>query len=63
VAIITPGPAVITVAFIGYLVNGMWGACAAGIGVILPVYLFVVLLGPPIIIGISRLVGIVIHLR
>ena len=24
----------------------MWGACAAGIGVFLPVYLFVVLLGP-----------------
>jgi len=46
VAMITPGPVVITVAFIGYLVNGMWGACAAGIGVFLPVYLFVVLLGP-----------------
>src|SRR5579859_1862735 len=46
VAMITPGPVVITVAFIGYLVNGVWGACAAGIGVFLPVYLFVVLLGP-----------------
>src|SRR4051812_4179844 len=46
VAMITPGPVVITVAFVGYLVNGMWGACAAGIGVFLPVYLFVVLLGP-----------------
>ncbi len=46
VAMITPGPVVITVAFIGYLVNGMWGACAAGLGVFLPVYLFVVLLGP-----------------
>jgi chromate transporter len=46
VAMITPGPVVITVAFIGYLVNGMWGACAAAIGVFLPVYLFVVLLVP-----------------
>ncbi len=46
VAMITPGPVVITVAFIGYLVTGIWGACAAGVGVFLPVYLFVVLLGP-----------------
>lgn len=46
VAMITPGPVVITVAFIGYLVNGMWGACAAAIGVFLPVYLFVVVLAP-----------------
>jgi chromate transporter len=46
VAMITPGPVVITVAFIGYLVNGIWGAFAAGVGVFLPVYLFVVLLGP-----------------
>src|SRR5204862_680570 len=46
VAMITPGPVVIPVAFIGYLVNGMWGACAAGLGVFLPVYLFVVLLAP-----------------
>jgi chromate transporter len=46
VAMITPGPVVITVAFIGYLVNGILGACAAAIGVFLPVYLFVVLLAP-----------------
>jgi chromate transporter len=46
VAMITPGPVVITVAFIGYLVEGMLGAAAAGLGVFLPVYLFVVLLGP-----------------
>jgi chromate transporter len=46
VAMITPGPVVITVAFIGYLVNGMLGACAAAIGIFLPVYLFVVLLAP-----------------
>lgn len=46
VAMITPGPVVITVAFIGYLVNGIWGALAAAVGVFLPVYLFVVLLAP-----------------
>jgi chromate transporter len=43
---ITPGPVVITVAFIGYLVSGMIGASAAALGVFLPVYLFVVVLGP-----------------
>ncbi|HEV7676561.1 MAG TPA: chromate efflux transporter [Candidatus Angelobacter sp.] len=46
VAMITPGPVVITVAFIGYLVAGFPGACAAGLGVFLPVYLFVVFVGP-----------------
>src|SRR5437660_11209288 len=46
VALITPGPVVITVAFIGYLVSGMWGAGVAALGVFLPVYLFVVLVGP-----------------
>jgi chromate transporter len=46
VAMITPGPVVITVAFIGYLVNGMTGATAAALGVFLPVYLFVVILAP-----------------
>src|SRR5947209_5927928 len=46
VAMITRCPVVITVAFIGYLVSGMTGACAAALGVFLPVYLFVVILGP-----------------
>lgn len=46
VAMITPGPVVITVAFIGYLVSGTVGACAAALGVFLPVYLFVVIVGP-----------------
>jgi chromate transporter len=46
VAMITPGPVVITVAFIGYLVSGTAGACAAALGVFLPVYLFVVIVGP-----------------
>jgi chromate transporter len=46
VAMITPGPVVITVAFIGYLVAGMAGATAAAVGIFLPVYLVVVVLAP-----------------
>src|SRR6202166_2734547 len=46
VAMITPGPVVITVAFIGYLVAGVAGATAAALGIFLPVYLVVVLLAP-----------------
>jgi chromate transporter len=46
VAMITPGPVVITVAFIGYLVAGPAGATAAALGVFLPVYLVVILLAP-----------------
>ena len=43
VAMLTPGPIVITVAFIGYLVAAFPGAVAAAVGVFLPVYLFVVI--------------------
>lgn len=43
VSMITPGPVVITVAFIGYLVAGPLGACAAAVGVFFPVYAVVVL--------------------
>lgn len=43
VAMITPGPVVITVAFIGYLVAGMTGAIIAAVAVFLPAYLFVIL--------------------
>ncbi len=46
VAMITPGPVVITVAFIGYIVAGTMGATAAALGVFLPVYAVVVLLAP-----------------
>ena len=46
VAMITPGPVVITVAFIGYLVAGTSGMVVAAVGVFLPVYLFVVLPAP-----------------
>ncbi len=43
VAMITPGPVVITVAFIGYLVAGPLGAVFAALGVFLPCYLLVIL--------------------
>lgn len=46
VAMITPGPVVITVAFIGYLVAGPSGMTIAALGVFLPVYLFVVIPAP-----------------
>ena len=46
VAMITPGPVVITVGFIGYIVHGWIGAVAAALGVFLPVYLVVVIAGP-----------------
>ena len=46
VAMITPGPVVITVAFIGYLVAGVAGATAAALGIFVPVYVVVVLLAP-----------------
>ncbi len=46
VAMITPGPVVITVAFIGYLVAGPVGAIVAALGVFLPCYLFVVVPAP-----------------
>ena len=46
VAMITPGPVVITVAFVGYLVAGTWGMTVAALGVFLPVYLFVVVPAP-----------------
>ena len=46
VALITPGPVVITVAFIGYLVAGATGATLAAIGIFLPVYFFTILPAP-----------------
>lgn len=45
VGLITPGPVVITAAFVGFLVAGLPGALVAGFGVFLPVYLFVILPG------------------
>ncbi|WP_066739599.1 chromate transporter [Cupriavidus sp. D384] len=46
VAMITPGPVVITVGFIGYLVAGLPGAVVAALATFLPCYLFTVIPAP-----------------
>lgn len=46
VAMITPGPVVITVGFIGYLVAGLPGAIVAALATFLPCYLFTVVPAP-----------------
>ena len=46
VAMITPGPVVITVGFIGYLVNGFLGALVAALATFLPCYLFTITMAP-----------------
>ena len=46
VAMITPGPVVITTGFIGYLVCGFWGAVVAAMGTFLPCYLFTIIPAP-----------------
>jgi chromate transporter len=46
VAMITPGPVVITVGFIGYLVAGFAGACIAALATFLPCYLFTIIPAP-----------------
>lgn len=46
VAMITPGPVVITVGFIGYLIAGLAGAGVAALGTFLPCYFFTILPAP-----------------
>ena len=46
IALITPGPVVITVAFIGYLVAGLPGATLAALGIFLPVWVLTVIPAP-----------------
>ena len=46
VAMITPGPVVITTGFIGYLVAGFWGAVVAALSTFLPCYLFTIVPAP-----------------
>ena len=46
VAMITPGPVVITVGFIGYLIAGLTGACVAALATFLPCYLFTIIPAP-----------------
>lgn len=46
VSMITPGPVVITVAFMGYLVAGFGGATAAAVGIFFPIWLITVVAAP-----------------
>lgn len=46
VAMITPGPVVITVGYIGYLVDGFLGALVAALATFLPCYLFTIAMAP-----------------
>lgn len=46
VAMITPGPVVITVGFIGYLIGGLPGAAVASLATFMPCYLFTILPAP-----------------
>ena len=46
VAMITPGPVVITVGFIGYLVAGFAGATVAALATFIPCYLFTIIPAP-----------------
>ncbi len=46
VAMITPGPVVITVGFIGYLIGGFPGASVASLATFLPCYLFTIIPAP-----------------
>lgn len=46
VAMITPGPVVITTGFIGFLVAGFWGSVVAAAATFIPCYLFTILPAP-----------------
>jgi len=46
VAMLTPGPVVITVGFIGYIVAGLPGACIAAVATFLPCYLLTIIPAP-----------------
>jgi len=42
----TPGPILSTATFIGYQLNGVWGAILATVGIFLPSFFFVLILNP-----------------
>lgn len=56
VAMVTPGPAVITVAFMGFLIAGLPGSLIAPFGIFAPCYLFTILVAPVFqrIVGVNR---------
>jgi hypothetical protein len=66
--LITPGPVVITEAFIGYLVGGLTGAFVGTVAIFLPIYLGVVLPDPrfirhkePVLVLPAAAAGIALH--
>jgi chromate transporter len=46
IAMLTPGPVIIMVVFIGFIIAGIKGAIFAAIGVFLPCFLFTIILSP-----------------
>ena len=46
IGMITPGPVLVVVTFIGFILKGIPGAIISTLAVFLPVYLFVIFLSP-----------------
>jgi chromate transporter len=46
IGMMSPGPVVITVTFVGYLVAGFWGSLVSTIGIFLPSFLLVLIVAP-----------------
>src|SRR5215467_5879884 len=46
VGMISPGPVVITATFVGYLVAGFWGSLVSTIGIFLPSFILILVVGP-----------------
>jgi len=46
VGMISPGPVVITATFVGYIVAGFWGSLVSTIGIFLPSFILILVVGP-----------------